>query len=71
MILFVGFPNLKQNQLNDFPKCIQEEYFPYFGEIQLGGAGFLGSNNAIQFEGVPENVKMDKDSKGYQITFRI
>lgn len=46
-------------------------YFPYFGEIQLGGAGFLGSNNAIQFEGVPENIKMEKSSKGYQITFNI
>ncbi|MEM9075914.1 MAG: DUF4251 domain-containing protein [Bacteroidota bacterium] len=46
-------------------------YFPYFGERQLGGAGYLGSNNAIEFEGIPENIKMDKNPKGYKISFDI
>ncbi|WP_422859956.1 DUF4251 domain-containing protein [Flagellimonas sp. S174] len=46
-------------------------YFPYFGERQLGGAGYLGSDNAIQFEGIPENMKMDKNEKGYTLAFDI
>ncbi|PRX54829.1 uncharacterized protein DUF4251 [Flagellimonas meridianipacifica] len=46
-------------------------YFPYFGERQLGGTAYLGSNNAIEFEGVPGNMKINKNEKGYMVAFDI
>ncbi len=46
-------------------------YFPYYGEKQLGGGGYPPNNNAIQFDGVPEDFQIVKNAKGYQVTFDI
>ena len=46
-------------------------YFPYFGEIQLGGGYYPQNNNGIQFNGIPQNFSVDKDKKGYKIRFNI
>ena len=46
-------------------------YFPYYGEIQLGGGGYPQNDNAIQFNGIPQNLRVDKDKKGYKIRFNI
>lgn len=46
-------------------------YLPYFGERQLGGAGYNPSNTAIQFEGVPDELEVNKKGNGYQISFNI
>ncbi|WP_435625755.1 DUF4251 domain-containing protein [Flagellimonas sp.] len=45
-------------------------YFPYYGERQIGGA-YPPTDNAIKFEGIPEDLKVDQNSKGYQIRFNI
>ena len=46
-------------------------YLPYFGERQFSGG--YATNNAIVFEGVPENYKVSKNKKNqnYKISFQI
>ena len=45
-------------------------YFPYYGERQLGGV-YPPTDNAIKFEGIPEDLKVSENTKGYQIKFNI
>lgn len=47
-------------------------YLPYYGERQMG-AGYTNNDNAIQFNGIPENYEVTEDEKtgSKLITFNI
>lgn len=46
-------------------------YLPYYGERQAGGG--YGANGAIQFNGIPKGLEINKDTKtqGYRMNFDI
>jgi hypothetical protein len=49
-------------------------YFPYFGEVQFGGAGYNNANsNGIEFKDVPRDYTMEVNEKKHNIVinFRI
>lgn len=46
-------------------------YFPYFGEHQIGGGGYPPTDTAIQFDGIPKNLSVEKNQKGYKVKFKI
>ncbi len=65
-INLIGNPNFLKVQGDTI-----SAYLPYFGERQMGGG--YGTSSAIEFKGIPDNLKIEKDNKKqlYRIRFNI
>jgi hypothetical protein len=44
-------------------------YLPYYGERQFGGG--YGSNDAIEFKGIPKKFEISRDDNSYQLQFNV